>query len=194
MAKRIASLVKPLLNLANPLSGENMKLTELNLLDTEGRIRLYNIYRCDECGIFYKKQARLAAGATQEHYCSKQCYAKSKININSIEVDCAHCGIKFWKLKSKLDTSKSGLYFCCREHKDLGQSYIKEIQPSHYGNGIFSYRDKALRLLPNICNRCGYCQNIAALQVHHIDKDRSNNSIDNLEVLCANCHSIEHWG
>ena len=29
--------------------------------------------------------------------------------------------------------------------------------------------------------------------VYHKDTNRENNDISNLEVLCANCHAIEHW-
>jgi hypothetical protein len=41
------------------------------------------------------------------------------------------------------------------------------------------------------CARCGY-DNSLVLEVHHKDRDRENNSIENLEVLCANCHKLEH--
>jgi len=30
------------------------------------------------------------------------------------------------------------------------------------------------------------------LQIHHIDHDKTNNKIENLEYLCPNCHSINH--
>ena len=30
--------------------------------------------------------------------------------------------------------------------------------------------------------------------LHHKDRDRHNNDISNLEILCSNCHAIEHWG
>lgn len=43
------------------------------------------------------------------------------------------------------------------------------------------------------CEMCGFvpeapCQ----MDVHHIDWDHSNNKPDNLQVLCANCHRLEH--
>lgn len=42
------------------------------------------------------------------------------------------------------------------------------------------------------CACCGYASYIEALQMHHIDMDRTNNDGKNLIVLCANCHSILH--
>lgn len=102
----------------------------------------------------------------------------------------------FIKNKSKRANSKSGLYFCCRECKDQAQRIggIKEIMPLHYGEGHFAdYRKLAIRNKSTVCERCNYDENIAAIVVHHKDRDRSNNSLENLEVLCANCHAIEHW-
>ena len=40
--------------------------------------------------------------------------------------------------------------------------------------------------------KCERCSNSEDLLVHHIDRDRSNNEIDNLEVLCTSCHAVEH--
>jgi hypothetical protein len=158
--------------------------------DTQNKSRVFNYYYCDSCGTEYKKQKRIATGSVQEHYCSKTCYNKEKIRI---KVNCAHCGVEFTKAPSKIKISKSGLHFCCREHKDLAQSYMKEIQPTHYGTSLTRYREKALNNLPNSCASCGY-DNIHALEVHHIDRDRTNNDISNLQILCANCHTLEHKG
>lgn len=39
------------------------------------------------------------------------------------------------------------------------------------------------------CQRCGGQKN---LLIHHKDRDRHNNTPDNLEKMCRKCHSIEH--
>jgi len=39
------------------------------------------------------------------------------------------------------------------------------------------------------CARCGYNEFSCSLQVHHKDSDRDNNNLDNLVLLCANCHT-----
>jgi 5-methylcytosine-specific restriction endonuclease McrA len=44
-----------------------------------------------------------------------------------------------------------------------------------------------------VCNRCGFDAHPEILTVHHKDRDRSNNLTDNLEVLCPNCHALEHY-
>lgn len=43
------------------------------------------------------------------------------------------------------------------------------------------------------CNCCGI-EDITALVVHHLDRNRLNNDLENLETLCANCHHRIHWG
>ncbi len=163
-----------------------MKLYEKIDIEYGTRKRVFNYYKCDQCSIEYKKQKRLAEGAKMEHYCSSSCYYEN--NSSKVTVNCAHCGVSFKKQKSK--ETKSGLHFCCREHKDLAQSYMKEIQPSHYGTGS-NYRAKAFKAYGKICSMCGF-SNEEALEVHHIDRNRDNNKVSNLKVLCANCHTITH--
>lgn len=58
------------------------------------------------------------------------------------------------------------------------------------GRGI--YRVRALEEFGPICQMCGYKENILALEVHHMDHDRDNNDLENLIVLCCNCHAIHH--
>lgn len=53
---------------------------------------------------------------------------------------------------------------------------------------VFEYYQK-----PYICENCGcdgnWYNNPLTLEIHHIDGDRKNNDISNLQVLCPNCHS-----
>jgi hypothetical protein len=42
------------------------------------------------------------------------------------------------------------------------------------------------------CMNCGFNKWPAILEIHHIDKNRGNDSLDNLCVLCPNCHKAHH--
>ena len=123
-------------------------------------------------------------------FCSRTCgrHAKRPKPNNSI---CAYCNLPFYRSPSHKLVSKSGLLFCCRAHKDVSQRIggIEAIQPGHYGSGEYAdYRKLALES-SKVCVRCGYDKYVV---VHHKDRNRSNNSIENLEVLCPNCHALEH--
>jgi hypothetical protein len=133
-------------------------------------------------------------------YCNQSCaslYQKSHELKPEPNVNCARCGVKFYMNDSKKKNSKSGLFFCSRAHKDAAQKVggIQAIQPSHYGTGdpVNTYRRVIFAIKPKVCERCGYDKHEAAIIVHHKDRNRQNNDISNLEVLCAICHAIEHW-
>jgi hypothetical protein len=60
-----------------------------------------------------------------------------------------------------------------------------------------SYRERALKLFPWVCARCGRefaGKKLRELTVHHKDHDHDNNPTDgsNWELLCIYCHDNEH--
>lgn len=59
------------------------------------------------------------------------------------------------------------------------------------------YRQKALKMYPWICGRCGRefsGKRLSELTVHHKDHNHDNNPADgsNWELLCLYCHDAEH--
>jgi len=60
-----------------------------------------------------------------------------------------------------------------------------------------SYRERALKMFPWICARCGReftGKRLRELTVHHKDHNHDNNPPDgsNWELLCIYCHDNEH--
>ena len=56
-------------------------------------------------------------------------------------------------------------------------------------------RKYLFRKYNNKCQRCGWGETnkstgLVPLQIHHIDGDALNNDINNIELLCPNCHSL----
>lgn len=59
------------------------------------------------------------------------------------------------------------------------------------------YRQKALKMYPHVCGRCGRefsGKRLSELTVHHRDHNHDNNPADgsNWELLCLYCHDNEH--
>jgi hypothetical protein len=54
------------------------------------------------------------------------------------------------------------------------------------------YQERAFTAYGRQCNRCGDTE--SRLLVHHIDRNRRNADVSNLEVLCHACHMTEHHG
>lgn len=73
-------------------------------------------------------------------------------------------------------------------------------------------KEEVVKLLGGKCNKCGYCENINALQIDHIVPRRKVGGtegengtrmlrfiirgkidIENLQLLCANCHAIKTY-
>ncbi len=60
-----------------------------------------------------------------------------------------------------------------------------------------TYREKALKMFPWVCGRCGRefsGKKLRELTVHHKDHNHDNNPPDgsNWELLCIYCHENEH--
>jgi hypothetical protein len=158
---------------------------------------------CQNCKELFQAQLR-EVNRGNAKYCSKKCSAEgvknkllernAKINIPNTE--CSYCKKIFYKNNSQKQNSKKNLHFCCREHKDLAQRIefgLKDLQPLHYGSGDSHYREIAFRSKERKCERCEYNKHPEILEVHHKDRNRENNTIENLLVLCPTCHMEDHF-
>ena len=163
-----------------------MTITE-TFVDSDGKQRL-GVWRiCLTCGNKFISRADQAG-----KYCSQQCAQLG--GRNRVTLTCAHCGNDFERVPSKLK-SKHGYYFCSRACKDAAQRIggIDIIQPGHYGVGCTTYRERAFAVYLHNCHDCGWDTEPAILQVHHIDHNRKNPSIENLVILCPTCHKLRHF-
>lgn len=126
-------------------------------------------------------------------YCSNSCSSLSKTK-EKIELVCDNCSSSF--LKKKAIADKSIKHFCTNDCKR--EFYVKNSQERgifHTHNGkssISTYRKLAFKIYDAKCYYCGYCKHLDVLQVHHMDENRNNNSIENLRIVCPTCHSEIH--
>lgn len=131
------------------------------------------------------------------------------------EFNCSQTNIKYWLKRydlktnhnkfNKVENKTSNCKLCGNPVKN------NERNRSHCQcctTRIRRYRtkQKAIELLGGKCNRCGWFGNIAAFEFHHYNNDKdfdissANNKswevvkveIMKCELLCSNCHKIEH--
>lgn len=114
-------------------------------------------------------------------FCGQACYGISCRK----EKPCLVCGKPILAGLNKKTCSRS----CANKHR-IGIKYLLN-QPR---SKVKSYRALIIRLISargKMCERCGY-KKYEILQVHHKDKNRLNNDLRNLELICPNCHFEEH--
>ena len=141
-----------------------------------------NVKYCLECGAEITK--------TGNKFCSHSCAAayNNKL-LNKKTKKCKNCGNFIEKRKTYCDIN------CFREYRNK-QLYDKwrngELSSEYLSSFI---RDFIFKKHNNKCEKCGWGEvnphtGKIPLQVHHIDGDCTNNSEENLQLLCPNCHSL----
>ena len=99
-------------------------------------------------------------------------YANIKRKLQQLEIDTSHWTGKAWNRDQQL--------------KDW----------SEYTRGV-RIKPHLIRVRGNKCESCGLEEWLdcpITLEVHHIDGDKTNNTLENLQLLCPNCHSVtDNW-
>ncbi|WP_216319732.1 HNH endonuclease signature motif containing protein [Deinococcus aestuarii] len=130
-------------------------------------------------------------------FCSTACSARHQWRDRQEKepnCSCAFCGTPLYRIKSKQLASRSGLIFCDRKGKERAQTRaVKLLEVGCYKDGRGSHRSIALRDREAKCELCGYDAVPEVLEVHHVDRDRSNNHPSNLQLLCPTCHTVQHF-
>jgi hypothetical protein len=132
------------------------------------------------CKICKNNFSHISSRSNIAKYCSRKCYYISQKHKGSVEKNCKHCGVKFLTSPSKKKM------FCSK-------TCVNKPKINNWNPSFSAVRKNMLaRNLVIKCERCGFDKIKEILGIHHKDRNRKNNSMDNLEVLCPNCHSIEH--
>ena len=115
-------------------------------------------------------------------FCGQVCYG---LSIRK-EKPCSICGKLILAGLNKKTCSRG----CANKHR-AGIKY-KLNRPRDKVKSQRSLKIKLLNLRGRSCERCHYSK-YETLQVHHKDRNRNNNEIVNLELICPNCHAEEHY-
>jgi hypothetical protein len=124
----------------------------------------------------------------------KFCSIVCRRSVSQTIYTCTYCSSEFTSRKSRKNKSKTNNYFCSNDCKykaasSLTCDYATGPRPKEIG--LSTYRNRALIMLKNECVRCGYHEHVELLDVDHIDSNRQNNDITNLQILCVMCHAVK---
>lgn len=133
---------------------------------------------------------------TNKRFCSRECYISSKIVTNKKLVsNCFYCGILLNRDNAyrRLTVIQNICKTCSGKQQSIRKYNLKKFCVDYKGGQ---------------CCRCGYNQNLAALQFHHLDPTKKDfnfatyakfkfneeikSELDKCILLCANCHHEEH--
>lgn len=136
---------------------------------------------CVLCGEIIPYQLK---GMNKRRFCSNSCSAKYSNPQRYVKRHCIVCG--------KEDISKGNGKYCSRECMVVAWDK-KRSEEINSGKNVSSSVMRVY-LLKNF-NGCFTCGNSdwmgrpITLELHHVDGDSNNNSLENVQLLCPNCHS-----
>lgn len=139
--------------------------------------------KCAICGKPVYRRPSQIHDTKNRAFCSLVCYGISCRK----EVPCAFCGKPILAGMNKKT--------CSRECANRCRAGIKYKLGRPLKDKVKSQQSLKIRLLKargGICGRCGYNKH-EILQVHHKNRNRNDNSMKNLELICPNCHYEEHF-
>lgn len=149
------------------------------------------LVNCRICKIeFYVKPCHQLKGWGK--YCSIKCRTKSQ--FKGATFNCFTCGKEVYRSPLAIKKSKSSKYFCTKTCQTLWRNKVLYSGENHSN---WKYGESAYRRILESAKReqiCLLCkiEDRRVLIVHHIDKNRKNNNLDNLVWLCCNCHYLVH--
>ncbi|MDQ5893642.1 MAG: nuclease [Patescibacteria group bacterium] len=131
--------------------------------------------------LIYKRPSQIHSN-NGKVFCSTLCYGVSCRK----ETPCLVCGKLILAGLHKKTCSRA-----CSNKNRAGIIYkVKKSNSEIKSQEILKVRLLKIRGLN--CERCSY-KKYEILHIHHKDRDRSNNNLNNLELICPNCHFEEHY-
>ena len=154
----------------------------------------------------WKRYCKLYKNVTFEEYLeiseNYKKYKGIKKYKSEKEIFCVVCGKKLNGYKTTFCSNECRKEFEEKQYNEYIERWKKGEEPGCTPSyKIHKYVKRyLLEKHNNSCQECGWNKvnkhtGNVPLQIHHIDGDCTNNSEDNLQLLCPNCHSLtENFG
>lgn len=140
--------------------------------------------KCKECSKEIYKKPCVIKNSNGNIYCSQQCFGKS----NRIIKNCTVCGKQIAPRKNTKTCSRS-----CGSKTKTGMKYNLGFKSRNKVKNLNALRKDLINCRGTSCERCGMPDH-RILVIHHKIRraDGGSDELSNLELICPNCHAIEH--
>lgn len=156
----------------------------------------YEIKKCLKCNVEYS-----SLKSENRKFCSSSCSANYNNSLREKKIKRNEQKRKAYKKRQKNQclycTNITTNIFC---NSSCQSSYRKKIIEQRIENGDTSLNVKQYKkyLIEKYGEKCMECEwnrihpitGKVPIELEHIDGDSENNRLDNLKILCPNCHSL----
>lgn len=118
------------------------------------------------------------------------------------QIECRRCKKKILRFQSQIKESNYCSKQCYYEDRSerMKKGEIKYFLPDtkgknnpNYKNGLWILYNKLRKgKVKSKCMDCSIELKGRKMHIHHLDKNRNNNSPENLLILCSKCHGQRH--
>ena len=145
-------------------------------------------YICENCSETFVDKA-----SSKRKFCSKSCAVtvanKTKAKRNKTIRTCLNCG----KLLNNRNQIKFCSHACTKEYKWM--EIVTKIENGDTSFSSDTYKKYLIYKYGEKCMKCGWHEinpttNLIPVQLEHKDGNSENHNLNNLELLCPNCHSL----
>lgn len=144
------------------------------------RIRTRYARRCEVCN----SEFETVPTSSKQYCCSRRCSFKRRKKQPESRI-CLFC-------KNVYVVNRKKQKYCSKKCAGRHYSSLK-IKKYGYQTIPQGHRQKTRELFGNRCVRCQWGNVPEILELHHKDRNRKNNNLKNIELLCPTCHSLEHY-
>lgn len=140
---------------------------------------------CKICGTMVYRRPRDLERNNGNVYCTHTCYAKSCQR----PVPCVICGKEILGIRHSKTCSRA-----CANKNRAGIKYKTGVYKKDKVKWAQGLKTRLIEQRGTVGGRCGYT-NTQILVVHHIVRrsDGGSDDLDNLELICPNCHAEVHF-
>lgn len=141
---------------------------------------------CQEC------QTPLPYTERHKKFCNSKCNYQHSVKSGYLKMNTKHGKYKIKLCKvCNTPTKNTCCSIKCRTEY-LRQKRINKLKNNQFSSSNATLRKSLKELKGEICERCHLSEWFGMkipLTVHHIDGNSSNNTNENLQLLCWNCHA-----